>query len=281
MPASPSLAGKVCAITGAAGVLCSGMAEALSGEGARLALIGRTLGKLEALALRLEAGGCKDVLPVRADVLARAELEAARRTIAAKWGPVQILVNGAGGNHPGGTAKDEVLQGRGEEELRRGVFGLDIAAVESVFALNFTGTLLPSLVFGEDMARAGSGCIINLSSMAAVRPLTKVGAYSAAKAAVDNFTRWLAVHLAPQGIRVNAIAPGFFVTEQNRFLLYQQDGKTLTPRGEKILRHTPMGRFGDAADLHGAVIYLASDAARFLTGVVLPVDGGFSAFSGV
>jgi NAD(P)-dependent dehydrogenase (short-subunit alcohol dehydrogenase family) len=272
----------VCLVTGAAGVLCSVMVEALCEAGARVALLGRTEEKLEALAAELYEKGFSQTIPIRADVLIQEDLERARRTIREKFGPVQLLINGAGGNHPGAVTQSEILEGSGPEEMARGFFGTDIEAFRSVFDLNFMGTLLPCKVFGEDMVAAGSGTIINISSMSATIPLTKVAAYSAAKASVDNFTRWLSVHFSRSNIRVNALAPGFFSTVQNRFLLYEQDGKTLTERGNKIITHTPMGEFGSPEDLKGALLFLASSQqSRFVTGIVLPVDGGFSAYPGV
>ena len=196
----------------------------------------------------------------------------------AQWGRIDILVNGAGGTHPKGTcAAEQFVEGT---KLEDSFFGLDLAGFEWVNKLNFIGSLLPSQVFCQAMVKSG-GSVINISSMSATQPLTKVAAYSAAKASIENFTRWLAVHLAPVNIRVNAIAPGFFLTSQNRFLMLEADGKTLTPRGQKVLNKTPMHRFGDPKDLCGALTYLVSDEASFVTGVVIPVDGGFLAYSGV
>ncbi|HCL33229.1 MAG TPA: D-mannonate oxidoreductase, partial [Akkermansia sp.] len=188
------------------------------------------------------------------------------------------LVNGAGGNDPRGTSPAE--QCMPDTPADQGFFGMDMEGFEYVNRLNMIGTILPSQVFGELLA-ASSGCIVNISSMAAFQPLTKVGAYGAAKAAVDNFTKWLATHLAPLGVRVNAIAPGFFITEQNRFLMMEKDGATPTPRGRKVLAKTPMHRFGEPEDLCGALRFLASPSASFVTGVIIPVDGGFLAYSGV
>lgn len=273
------LSNKVCVVTGAAGVLCSAMVEALVSHGAKVALIGRTQSKLDSLAedLRAKYATCQ-VLPVAADVLDKAGLEQAKERINSELGRVDLLVNGAGGNHPKGTTPAEQMQA--DTPLEESFFGAEVEGFEHVFKLNFLGTLLPCQVFGADM-RAEGGSIINMSSMSAQGPLTKVAAYSAAKAAVDNFTKWLATHFAPLGIRVNAIAPGFFVTEQNRFLLLQEDGKTLTPRGDKIISGTPMGRFGNPEDLQSATVFLAADSARFVTGTVIPVDGGYGAYSGV
>jgi NAD(P)-dependent dehydrogenase (short-subunit alcohol dehydrogenase family) len=273
------LTDKVCVVTGAAGVLCSSMVEALVAHGAKVALIGRTTSKLEALAADLAEHhpNCQ-VLPVSADVLDKAGLEAAKERINAELGRVDVLINGAGGNHPKGTTPAEQMTA--ETPLDQSFFGAEVEGFEHVFKLNFLGTLLPCQVFGADM-HADGGSIINISSMSAQNPLTKVAAYSAAKAAVDNFTKWLATHFAAIGIRVNAIAPGFFITEQNRFLLLEQDGETLTARGNKIIQGTPMARFGEPEDLQSATVFLAADSARFITGTVIPVDGGYGAYSGV
>ena len=272
------LDGKVCVVTGAAGVLCSVMTEDLLRHGAKVALLDLHGDKASAFARELAAKGLADTLPLAANVLDRASLEAARDAILAKWGRIDILINGAGGNHPKGTCPAEQMTPDAKPEDT--FFGLDIEGFEFVNRLNFIGTLLPSQVFAKAMLQNG-GAILNISSMAATQPLTKVAAYAAAKASIDNFTRWLATHLAPMGIRVNAIAPGFFITNQNRFLMLEPDGKTLTPRGNKVIAKTPMRKFGQPADLCGAVRYLLSDDASFVTGVVLPIDGGFLAYSGV
>jgi NAD(P)-dependent dehydrogenase (short-subunit alcohol dehydrogenase family) len=221
---------------------------------------------------------------VACNVLERASLEAAREQVRAALGPCDILINGAGGNHPKGTTSREYLEPADLEQAPPdGVtfFDLTPEGIQFVFGLNFLGTFLPTQVFGRDLAATGRGVIVNISSMNAFTPLTKIPAYSAAKAAVSNFTQWLAVHLSRVGVRVNAIAPGFFLTDQNRALLTRADGG-LTPRGSTILAHTPQGRFGDPADLVGTLLWLVSDrGAAFVTGTVVPVDGGFSAFSGV
>ena len=221
---------------------------------------------------------------VACSVLDRASLQAACETVRAAFGPCDILINGAGGNHPlGTTSKERLAQADldSTEEGFKSFYDLDPKGIEFVFGLNFLGTLLPTQVFTRDMARAGRGVVVNISSMNAFKPLTKIPAYSAAKAAVSNFTQWLAVHLAQVHIRVNAIAPGFFLTDQNRALLTNADG-SLTARGKTIQAHTPMGTFGEPSDLVGALLWLVSDqAAGFVTGTVIPVDGGFSAFSGV
>ena len=263
------LDGKVAVVTGATGVLCSVMVESLLREGAKVAITNLNEAKGKTLQAALSAKGLTETLAIALNVLERPALEAARDQVLAKWGRIDILVNGAGGNHPKGTCPaEQFVEGT---KLEDSFFGLDLAGFEFVNKLNFVGTLLPSQVFGQAMLKNG-GSVINVSSMSA---------YSAAKSAVENFTRWLAVHLAPANIRVNAIAPGFFITDQNRFLMLEQDGKTLTARGQKVIRKTPMHRFGEPKELCGALNYLVSDEASFVTGVVIPVDGGFLAYSGV
>jgi NAD(P)-dependent dehydrogenase (short-subunit alcohol dehydrogenase family) len=275
------LQGRVAAITGGGGVLCARMAEALAAAGAAVAVLDLRADAAEAVAGRLRAAGAKAV-GVACNVLDRPAIEAAARTIEEKLGAPDLLVNGAGGNHPKGTTAREFLEAADLDLADGGsFFDLDPKGIEFVFHLNVLGTVLPSQVFARAMARAGRGGVINISSMNAFRPLTKIPAYSGAKAAVSNFTQWLAVHLARVGIRVNAIAPGFFVTDQNRALLVAPDGGC-TPRGRTILAHTPAGRFGTPDDLTGTLLWLADDrASGFVTGAVIPVDGGFSAFSGV
>lgn len=264
--------GKVAVLTGGAGVLCSTMARALADQGASVALLDLNLPSAERLAAQLRGSGGR-ALAAQVDVLDRASVEEAAQKVLEAFGRVDILINGAGGNKREATTSDELP-----------FFDLSPEAIRWVFDLNLLGTILPSQVFGRQMAQQGSGCIINISSMAAFRPLTRTVAYSAAKAAVSNFTQWLAVHMAQTyspRIRVNALAPGFFLTEQNRFLLLDQATGELTPRGKAILEHTPMGRFGDPEDLVGAALWLASEAASFVHGAVIPVDGGFAAYSGV
>ena len=273
------LKNKVCVVTGAAGVLCSAMVEALLEDGAKVALIGRTESKLVELKNSLAEKGLDQTLVTAADVLNADELKAAKAKINAEFGPIDILVNGAGGNHPKATSPAEQMTSETAKE--DSFFGMSMDAFGFVFDLNFKGTLLPCQIFGEDMTDKKDGNIINISSMSADRPLTKVGAYSAAKASVDSLTQWLSVHLAPMNVRVNGLAPGFFVTGQNKFLLYQEDGVTPTARGQKIINNTPMGEYGKPEDLKGAIKFLAGPGARFVTGITLPVDGGFSAFSGV
>jgi len=219
---------------------------------------------------------------VACNVLDRASLEEANKIVKDTFGPCNILINGAGGNNPKGTTDNEVMS-KNDLNLKdaKTFYTLDPKGIEFVFNLNFLGSLLPTQVFTQDMVAAENGVVVNISSMNAFKPLTKIPAYSAAKAAVSNFTQWLAVHMAPVGIRVNAIAPGFFLTDQNRALLTTPDGG-LTPRSHKILNHTPMNKFGQPSDLIGALLWLVSDeAAGFVTGTVIPIDGGFSAYSGV
>lgn len=262
------LTGKTAVVTGGSGVLGRAMCAGLAQAGARIVLLARNPEKLAAQAEILRAQGA-DVTTVSADVLDLAALKAAAEQI----GHLDILVNIAGGNHPNATT----LAGE------RAFFDLPADALKSVFDLNLLGTILPCQVFGRVMAAQKHGVIVNISSMASIRPLTRVVGYSAAKAAVNNFTQWLAVHMATEyapEIRVNAIAPGFFVGEQNRYLLLNPDN-TLTPRGEQIIGHTPMRRFGDPDDLVGTLVWLTSDASRFVTGIIVPVDGGFNAFGGV
>jgi NAD(P)-dependent dehydrogenase (short-subunit alcohol dehydrogenase family) len=263
--------GKVAVITGGAGVLCTAIAEGLAREGVKIALLDIDEEKAEkALALVRSAGS--EGLAVKMSVLSRKELEQAAEKILSTFGRVNILINGAGGNSPkASTGPDQSF------------FDLPEDGVRFVFDLNFMGTFLASQVFGKIMVEQKEGVILNIASMNAIRPLTRIPAYSAAKAAVANFTQWLAVHLAqnysPQ-IRVNAIAPGFFLTEQNRFLLQDEEGD-LTARGKQIIDHTPMDRFGKPEDLVGTVLWLVSPLSQFVHGVVVPIDGGFSAYSGV
>ncbi|MBK9123906.1 MAG: SDR family oxidoreductase [Chloroflexi bacterium] len=265
------LTGQVAVVTGGTGVLGGAMARGLAQTGAKVAVLGRRREAADAVVTQIEAAG-GTALATPADVLDRASLEAAREAIVQAWGGIDILVNGAGGNVPAATVGPD-----------GSFFDVPADAFRSALDLNLTGTLLPSQVFGAVMAGRGSGSIVNISSMAAHRALTRVVAYGAAKAAVENFTRWLAVELAQKvgaGLRVNAIAPGFFVGEQNRRLLLNEDG-TLTARGGTIIAHTPAGRFGEPEDLLGALLYLAGPASRFVTGTVLIVDGGVNAFSGI
>jgi NAD(P)-dependent dehydrogenase (short-subunit alcohol dehydrogenase family) len=262
--------GRVAVVTGGYGVLGGSMAQALAAAGARVVILGRRADQAEAMVGRIrDAGG--EAMTAIADVVDREALVATRDHIVQVWGRIDILVNGAGGN---------VARARSDGILP---FGLPMDAFDEVLRLNLHGTVLPSLVFGEAMARQGKGSIISISSMASTQALSGVMGYSAAKAAVENFTKWLAVDLARRcgdGLRVNAISPGFFLATQNRAVLVNPDG-SWTPRAEAVLAKTPMGRFGRHEELQGAVRFLASDASSFITGAVLPIDGGFLAFSGV
>lgn len=278
---SLEFSGKVAVITGGGGVLCSTMATALAQKGAKIAVLDLKLENAEKVANDInEKGG--NAIGVACNVLDINSLKTAHATVSEKLGPCDILINGAGGNHPKGTtSKNHLFEEdlTANEELKT-FFDLDPEGIKFVFDLNFIGSLLPTQVFAKDMIGREGCTVINISSMNAFRPLTKIPAYSGAKAAISNFTQWLAVHFAKVGIRVNALAPGFFLTEQNRTLLTTADG-SLTDRGNTIIAHTPMGRFGEAEDLTGTLLWLCGDGSKFITGVVIPIDGGFSAFSGV
>ncbi len=266
-----SLAERVAIVTGGTGVLGGAMARGLARAGARVAVLGRRQEKAAALVAQIAADGGQAIALV-ADVLNRSQLESACSQALAHWGRIDILVNAAGGNQPTATLQPG-----------RSFFDLPVEDLDSVIALNLQGTLLPSQVFGAIMAQQASGAIVNISSMAAQSAMTRVIGYGIAKAAVENATRWLAMELARSygpGLRVNAIAPGFFVGEQNRTLLLNSDG-SLTPRGQTIIDHTPAGRFGQPEELLSTLIWLCGPGASFVTGVVIPVDGGFSAFSGI
>jgi NAD(P)-dependent dehydrogenase (short-subunit alcohol dehydrogenase family) len=267
-----SLEGQTALVTGGSGALGSELATALAHAGARVVVMGRRADPCEHVAERMRSAGGQ-AMGIACDVLDRAALERASETIAATFGPVDILVNAAGGNASQATTSGE-----------RSFFALERESVAQVLGANFTGTFQACQVFGRTMAERGSGCIVNIASMAALRPLTRIPAYSAAKAAVVSLTQWLAVHLAQEyspRIRVNALAPGFFLTEQNRYLLLDAASGAPTPRAETILAHTPLGRLGAPDDLVGALLWLVSPAAAFVTGQVIAVDGGFSAFGGV
>ena len=263
--------GRVVVVTGGAGILGGEIACALAGCNASVVILDREPAGAERLLPRLKTAKGRPMV-IECNVLKKASLEIASQRIIADWGQVDCLINGAGGNNPGATTGD------------RAFFDLPEDALRFVSDLNLLGTILPSQVFGRLMAQRGEGVILNISSMNAFRPLTCIPAYSAAKAAVSNFTQWLAVHMAQEyspRIRVNAIAPGFFLTEQNRYLLIDESTGERTARGEQILAHTPMRRFGEPEDLIGAVLWLLSPMSQFVTGIVLPIDGGFSAYSGV
>jgi len=267
-----NLSGKTAVVTGGAGVLCASMCRTLAANGVKVAVLDLNAEAADVLAEELRAGGA-DAISAACDVLDKPSIEAAARLVSQKYGRVDILINGAGGNKPAATTNPT-----------QSFFDLPAEAMRWVFDLNLMGTILPAQVFGRMMARQKYGVIVNISSMNAFRPLTRIPAYSAAKAGVSNFTQWLAVHMAQEyspEIRVNAIAPGFFLTEQNRFLLTDKESGELTPRGKAIISHTPMNRFGSPDDLSGVLLWLISPASAFVTGIVVPVDGGFSAFSGV
>lgn len=272
---------KTIVITGAGGVLCSAFARALAGQGHRLALLDLNETAAQAVVDEITAAG-GTARAYKANVLDKAQLAGVHEQVTADLGPCDILINGAGGNSPKCTTAHEIYEdGDIDAADTATFFNLDKAGFDFVFDLNLMGTLLPTQVFAADMLGREGCSILNVSSMNAFRPLTKIPAYSAAKAAVSNFTQWLAVHFARQNIRVNAMAPGFFVTNQNRALLFDEQG-TPTARTEKILRATPMGRFGEPEELLGTLFWLTdSEASGFVTGIVVPVDGGFSAYSGV
>lgn len=265
------LTNKVAIITGGSGALGGSMAHYLGAQGVKIAILDLRLELAEQRVAALQAEGT-DALALGASVLDQAQLEAAKEKVLEKWGKIDILINAAGGNMPGATIPPD-----------KTIFDLAFGDYQKVLDLNLNGTVLPSLVFGKVMADQKSGCIINISSMAAMRAITRVVGYSAAKSAVDNFTRWMSMEMASkfgEGIRVNAIAPGFFIGDQNRALLTNPDG-SLTDRGKQIISLTPMRRFGHADELNGTIHWLCSPAASFVTGIIVPIDGGFSSFSGV
>ncbi len=275
------LKNKVCVITGGAGVLGSSMARGLASVGAITVILDINEEAATKTGKEIsEEFGVKSV-GYKANVLDKANLEEVQQRIVAEVGEVDVLINGAGGNSPQATTKLEELTEGDLDNLESGFFGLEAEGFQKVFSLNFTGTLLPTLVFTKSMVKRQRGVVLNISSMTAYSPLTKVPAYGAAKASINNFTEWLSVHFAKVGVRVNAIAPGFFLTNQNRFLLTDEKTGALTPRGEKIIANTPMGIFGEPEDLNGTVLYLLSDLSKFITGICVPVDGGYSAYGGV
>ena len=272
---------KVCVITGGGGVIGNAIAGCLSGVGAKMAVIDLAEEAAQNTAEKLKKETGSEAIGVVGNVLDKDSLNKAKAEINKKLGKIDILINCAGGNSPKATTQFEFLTTENVNELEKSFFGLDIDGFRKVFDLNFLGTILPTMVFTRDMIDKGKGTILNVSSMNSFRPLTKIPAYSAAKASINNFTEWLAVHMAKANIRVNAIAPGFFLTNQNRFLLIDEKTGKLTARGEKIIASTPMGKFGEPEDLQGAVLYLLSGLSNFVTGIVIPIDGGFNVYSGV
>lgn len=275
------LNGKVCVVTGGAGVIGKAIVSALATVGAKVAIVsrGEEKGKQVAEEISRETGGT--VIWIKGDVLDKAQLEQAHQSIKEQLGPIDILVNNAGGNSPKATTGVEQMQESDLDDLQSTFYGLEMEGFDNVFDLNFKGTVLPTMVFTRDMLEKKTGVVLNISSMNAYHPLTKIPAYSAAKASINNFTEWLAVHMAKVGIRVNAVAPGFFITEQNRFLVLDEKTGNYSKRGQKIVDNTPMGKFGEPEDLQGTVLLLLSNLSSFVTGVVIPVDGGFNAYSGV
>jgi NAD(P)-dependent dehydrogenase (short-subunit alcohol dehydrogenase family) len=275
------LKGKVCVITGGAGVIGTAMVKAMASVGVKIAIVDISLERSEQMAAQISTEfGC-EVIGVLGNVLDKESLIKAKHEINEKLGDIDMLINGAGGNHPNATTKIEQMDETSLDHLEDSFYGLEMDGFDKVFALNFKGTLLPSMVFTTDMLKNKKGVVLNVSSMNSYKPLTKIPAYSAAKASINNFTEWLAVHLAKVGIRVNAIAPGFFITDQNRFLVLDKETGNFSARGQKIVNNTPMGKFGEPEDLQGATLFLLSDVSSFITGIVVPVDGGYSAFGGV
>ncbi len=281
IPFTPDLNGKVAVVTGGAGVLCAMFARAIAACGAKVAILDLADDKAQLVADEIKADG-GEAMAVKVNVLEKESVEAAHQAVLKAYGKCDILLNGAGGNNPRATCDDEFFSAATlADPEKKSFFDLDPAGFNFVFGLNFTGTLLPTQSFAIDMVEKPGAVIINVSSMNAFTPLTKIPAYSAAKAAISNFTQWLAVHFAKCGVRVNAIAPGFFSTAQNAALLWNADG-TPTARTQKILNNTPMGRFGESEELVGTLLWLIdNECSGFVTGVVVPVDGGFSAYSGV
>lgn len=276
----PDLSGKVAVVTGGAGVLCREFCKALAQCGARVAILNRTLSKAETLMKEIRAMG-GEAVAVQVDVTDKNSVKVAHEEVLKSFGKCDILINGAGGNNARANTDKEYFEPEDLNTDTKTFFDLGDEDMEFVFNLNFIGTLLPTQAFAQDMVGRKGCTILNISSMNAYTPLTKIPAYSGAKAAISNFTQWLAVHFSKVGIRVNAIAPGFFSTEQNAKLLWTEDGRP-TARTGKILAATPMGRFGVPEELLGTLLYLVDDnASGFVTGVVIPVDGGFSAYSGV
>lgn len=274
-----NLENKVAVITGAGGELAGAISRGLAVRGVKVAILDLDGKKASVCADKInEAGGTAKAFAC--DVLEEDQLEKCRRQVTEMWGAPDLLLNGAGGNHPkAGTEKEFLELEDLDDPEGQNFFNLDMEGVEFAFALNFYGTLLPSRIFSKGMVRKGQGAIVNISSMNAFTPLTKILAYSAAKSSVSNFTRWLAVHFSKVGVRVNAIAPGFFMTRQLRFLHVDQQTGEYTPRAQKVIAHTPMERYGEPDELIGTAVWLFSDASSFVTGAIIPVDGGFSSFA--
>jgi NAD(P)-dependent dehydrogenase (short-subunit alcohol dehydrogenase family) len=275
------LTDKVCVLTGGGGVIGGVLAKALANVGVKIAVLDVRKDLADQVVEEVKEIYNVEIIGVEANVLDKSSLELAKKIVIDKLGSVDILINGAGGNSPKATTKNEFITDENINSLNDAFFGLELEGFQKVFDLNFLGTLLPTMVFAKEMVERKSGVILNISSMNSFRPLTKIPAYSAAKASINNFTEWLAVHFAKVNVRVNAIAPGFFLTTQNRFLLIDEKTNELTPRGKKIIDNTPMGKFGEPEDLIGGTLFLLSDVSGFITGIVLPIDGGFNIYSGV
>lgn len=275
------LKGKVCVITGGGGVIGSSLAAGLAGYGVITVILDINPEAAQKVAGLVKEETGTDAYGLEANVLDKESLLDVEVSIRRDIGEVDFLINGAGGNSPRATTSLEHLTEEHLDDLEGSFFGLEMEGFQKVFDLNFMGTILPTMVFTKPMVKRQKGVVINISSMNAYKPLTKIPAYSAAKASVNNFTEWLAVHFAKVGVRVNAIAPGFFLTNQNRFLLTDEKSGKLTPRGNRIIENTPMGVFGEPDDIIGTTVYLLSDMSQFVTGICIPVDGGYSAFGGV
>lgn len=275
------LNGKVCVITGGGGVIGTVIAKGLASVGVKLAVLDIKKEFADKVADEIIKEYGTEAIGVEANVLSKDSLIEAKKVILDKYSKVDILINGAGGNSPKATTKDEFISDENINSLEDTFFGLEMEGFQKVFDLNFLGTLLPTMVFAQEMVETKSGVILNVSSMNSFRPLTKIPAYSAAKSSINNFTEWLAVHFAKMNVRVNAIAPGFFLTNQNRFLLIDEKTNDLTARGKKIIDNTPMNKFGETEDLVGATLFLLSNLSSFITGAVMPIDGGFNIYSGV
>ncbi len=275
------LKNSVCVITGGGGVIGNVLAQGLAKLNVKIAILDINKELADKAAKSVVEKYDTEAIGVEANVLDKQSLENAKKIILEKFGRIDSLVNGAGGNSPKATTKEEFITDDNVNELDTTFFGLELEGFQKVFDLNYIGTLLPTMVFAKEMVERKSGVILNISSMNAYHPLTKIPAYSAAKSSINNFTEWLAVHFAKMNVRVNAIAPGFFLTSQNEFLLIDEKSGELTARGNKIISNTPMAKFGEPEDLQGAVIYLLSNMSKFVTGIVIPIDGGFNAYSGV